>query len=249
MFIYQFLFSALPAAADYDRALESYLKEDYIQAALRFDRYVRQSPGDPKVALGLYYAAICRLRLEQPKPALERLESPLAVRPEGAPDSTADAPSAAMVRLAIGSAHAMLGNDTTALAYFESSWLSAANVFEREAAKEKIRERREPRLATPKVSPAESLRPLAGVVTPPARRPSRGAFVVQVASTPDRPQADSIRDLVARDGWPAYIESASLRGQTYHRVRVGPFADESDALDAKGRLQTQYGLEAWVTRK
>ena len=64
------------ARADYDHALESYLKEDYIQAASRFDRFVSESPGHPKIPLAIYYSAVCRIKLDQPKPAIERLQSP-----------------------------------------------------------------------------------------------------------------------------------------------------------------------------
>lgn len=231
--------AGLPARADYDRALESYLKEDYIQAASKFDRFISRASSHPKLPLAVYYAAMCRLKLDQPKPAIDRLEYLLTA----APDS-AESPSPAMVRLALGLAYRMIGDDTAALTYFESSWLSAANVFERAAAREKIKESKSIRRVGVSLTPIREI-----VRDDPDPLPARGSFAVQLVSSPDRSQAESIRSQVEADGWPVYQETADIKGETFYRIRVGPYETESEAKRAKDRLRSKFGLEGWVTRK
>lgn len=242
--------------ADYDQAVESYLKEEYPQAASRFDRFISESPSDEKVPLAVYYSALCRIKLEQPVPAVERLQSLLALAaPEDADPSMAPSPS--MVRLALGIAMRMTGDDTAAMRYFESSWIMASTVYERAAARENIR---------------EFIRPLRDVMAPPLRavempsrsssgpglqaraepsmiRRSGGAWVVQVVSAPDRAEADAVRARLEPDGWPVFEQTADVNGTTYYRIRVGPYVSESEAYTARARLRSRYLLEGWVTRK
>lgn len=230
------------AAADYDHALESYLKEDYIQAASRFDRFVSESSGHPKLPLAIYYSAICRLKLDQPKPAIERLQFLLS----SAPDTIAS-PSLAMVRLAIGEAYHLLGDETSALSYFESSWLSAANAFERSAARDKIKDIRMAWVSVPRAPVQEPREPV--LAARPEDPPAPAGWVVQVKSTQDQSQAESIRAQIQTGGWPVYTEATAVKGATFYRVRVGPYPAESEAGAAKRRLQSRFGFEGWVTRK
>ena len=234
----------LVAAADYERALESYLKEDYVQAATRFDRLIAQSPSHPKIRQAIYYSAICRLKLDQPKPAAERLTLLLSNSPSDTPPSGL---SSAVLRLALGTACQMLGDETSALSHFELSWLSAANAFERAASREKIRELRSRSDRT--ISPPTAERVSASDL-PVSRRfvPAPG-WAVQVVSAPDMAQAESVRAHLQRAGWPVFQETAAVNGVTYYRIRVGPYPAESDAMTARSRLRSDMGIEGWVTRK
>ena len=248
---FQIVFSAA-AFADYDRALELYLKEDYIQAAIKFDRMIASSSSHPKISYAVYYSALCRLKLEQPKPAVERLQSLLSTYTETEPDQE-KAPPQAVVRLALGVAYRMLGDETTALSYFESSWLSSANTFERAAAREKIKEHRSMSTGAKEAPP--SAVSVVREPDPPSRPPapssksSNQAWAVQVASAADFSEIEAIYSRLRQDGWPVYRESTNIRGTAYDRIRLGPYPSESEAIAARGRLQTKLGIEGWVTRK
>ncbi len=119
--------------ADYDSALEAYLRQDYIQAATQFDRFVTDHASDSRGVSAIYYASLCRLKLDQPRPAAERLRSIL-----GESQSPA-AISPSMVRLALGAACRMMLDDTQAVKWIESAWLSAENTFERAAARRMLK--------------------------------------------------------------------------------------------------------------
>ena len=238
-----FLVIAAGAGADYDLALESYLKEDYIKAAQRFDRLISESSSHPKLPMAVYYSALCRLKLDQPAPALDRLRLLLSDTPAAETDMVS--PSQSAVRLALGSAHQMQGDDTAALSFYESSWLNASNSFERAAAREKIKELRSPAVVA--VMPAARNARLENSSRHPAVS-SKVRWVVQVASYPDRAQADAVRSQLQNAGWPAYMETADVRGDAFFRIRVGPYASESEAGGARGRIKAGFGLDGWVTR-
>lgn len=222
----------------YEDALEFYLKGDHARAAESFDTFVRESPSDPRVGQAVYYAAVGFLRSNHPEEAAIRLR-PLLARP------LSDI-STSSIRLALGLAHRQMGDETTAMRLFESAWLSADNPYDRAAAREQIR-------GSVRATPAAVLKP-AGPQSPPGEsdpppRSSAGQWAVQVVSTPDRSQADSIFADLERAGWPVYRESATLSGAAYIRVRVGPYASESDAARAKSAIRAKYGIEGWLTRR
>ncbi len=233
------LFCPAPGFADYDRALESYLKEDYIQAASSFDRLLLQYPRHPRIRRARFFAALSRLKLEQPKSSLLHIQTLLAESPDTSRAGPED-PSPSAVRLVAGLSYRLLGDDTAAMDAFEMAWLSAANTYERAAARDQIRDLRESPLQTVQAPPA---RPLSDLPD------ESSSWVVQAVSTPDRAQAEAIRTDLSRDGWPVYEESVILKGQSHVRVRIGPYPSESEAHFAKSRLQSKFGISGWVTKK
>jgi cell division protein FtsN len=73
-------------------------------------------------------------------------------------------------------------------------------------------------------------------------------WVVQVKSTTDKQAADSLQVALAREGFPAFVVSAEVRNQTWHRVRVGRYSERSDAEAVAGRLDQRTDVEStWVT--
>jgi len=73
-------------------------------------------------------------------------------------------------------------------------------------------------------------------------------WVVQVKSTTDKQAADSLQVALAREGFPAFVVSAEVRNQTWHRVRVGRYRERSDAEAVAGRLGQRTDVEStWVT--
>jgi cell division protein FtsN len=73
-------------------------------------------------------------------------------------------------------------------------------------------------------------------------------WVVQVKSTTDKEAADALQVALAREGFPAFVISAEVRNQTWHRVRVGRYRERSDAETVAGQLGERGDVEStWVT--
>lgn len=73
-------------------------------------------------------------------------------------------------------------------------------------------------------------------------------WIVQVRATTDRESADVLQAALARDGYPAFVVSADVEGQTWHRVRVGRYRDRADAEIVASRLDRRADVEStWVT--
>ena len=88
----------------------------------------------------------------------------------------------------------------------------------------------------------ETPRPVPAVASSPT-----GNYVVQVASWEDVNQAQADVDKLTAAGFHAFVEDAVVRGQTWHRVRVGRYSSEQEAHEAAGQLQKMYS-EVWVAR-
>ena len=72
----------------------------------------------------------------------------------------------------------------------------------------------------------------------PSARPA-GEFAVQVGAFASRARAESVRDALTRDGDVATITEAEVWGDTFFRVRVGPYPDRQTARAAAQRLASR----------
>jgi DedD protein len=75
----------------------------------------------------------------------------------------------------------------------------------------------------------------------------KGSVVIQVFSSPDRAQADSIRGRLSGGGQKAYISPIERGGRTMYRVRLGPFKTRDDAQKVADQVRKKYKLDTWVT--
>jgi cell division septation protein DedD len=76
---------------------------------------------------------------------------------------------------------------------------------------------------------------------PETRHPARGNYFLQTDSVRSGDEADRYKARVALLGFDASVHTVRIRQTTYHRVRVGPFADFS-ALDRARTLLRQHGI-------
>lgn len=108
----------------------------------------------------------------------------------------------------------------------------------------------EPQATPPpaEATPAEA-RDVPTSTTMPASDPGLvSGWVVQVKSTTDKEAADALQVALAREGFPAFVISAEVRNQTWHRVRVGRYRERSDAETVAGQLGERGDVEStWVT--
>ena len=73
----------------------------------------------------------------------------------------------------------------------------------------------------------------AGSATPNA---AGSGYLLQVGSFPSSADADSMKAKLALQGFTANVQPVNINGQTWHRVRLGPFASATDLESAKQRL-------------
>jgi rare lipoprotein A len=76
---------------------------------------------------------------------------------------------------------------------------------------------------------------LAGTASSPSARPP-GEFAVQVGAFASRARAESVRDALTRDGDVPTVTEAEVGGDTFFRVRLGPYPDHQTARAAAQRL-------------
>jgi septal ring-binding cell division protein DamX len=75
----------------------------------------------------------------------------------------------------------------------------------------------------------------------------RSGFALQVASLPSEAAAQGeIRRLAAK-GLSAWFSTADVKGQTYYRVKVGPYATKAEAQEAQAEIARQTGAQPIVT--
>jgi len=62
---------------------------------------------------------------------------------------------------------------------------------------------------------------------------------VQIAAVPAREVADALVDQLVGDGYAGYTIPAQIKGQTFYRVRVGPFGSQDQAAELRETLLRQ----------
>ena len=83
------------------------------------------------------------------------------------------------------------------------------------------------------------LAPDSAVLAGPTSSPSpgqAGEFAVQVGAFASRARAESVRDALTGDGDVATVTEAEVGGDTFFRVRLGPYPDRQTARAAARRL-------------
>lgn len=110
--------------------------------------------------------------------------------------------------------------------------------------------RRTPRTAPPVGDQTASLPPArnSSYIRQAPNRESLKAWTVQVQSSPDKSVAELWVDRLKSKGYEAFTVAADIKGQTWYRVRVGPFDDRQKAESLRQILQSQEGFrDAYLT--
>lgn len=95
--------------------------------------------------------------------------------------------------------------------------------------------------AAPPAAPANAPRAVAQDVTAaPASavpQPAAGSgYLLQVGAFPNAADAETLKAKLALQGFVANVQSVSIGGQTYNRVRLGPFRSATELESTKQRL-------------
>jgi cell division protein FtsN len=95
--------------------------------------------------------------------------------------------------------------------------------------------------AAPTAAPANAPAAVSQDVTaaPANAVPQPGAgsgYLLQVGAFPNAADAETLKAKLALQGFVANVQSVSIGGQTYHRVRLGPFRSATELESTKQRL-------------
>lgn len=101
-----------------------------------------------------------------------------------------------------------------------------------------------PAPAAPVPAPAKASKAARNAATPAI---PKGAYVIQVFSSPDQAQAERIRGRLVGGGQKAYLSPIDRGGRTMYRVRIGPFKSRGDAQVVADKVRKGYKLDTWVT--
>jgi len=72
---------------------------------------------------------------------------------------------------------------------------------------------------------------------------ANSGYLLQVGSFPNGADADAMKAKLALQGFTASVQPVTINGQTWNRVRLGPFASATELESAKQRL-TGAGIHA-----
>jgi cell division protein FtsN len=72
-------------------------------------------------------------------------------------------------------------------------------------------------------------------------------YILQVGAFRSLDEADRLKASLALQGISAHIESADIKGTTWHRVRVGPFASMGELNDTNNKLKRK-GINAMLLK-
>jgi DedD protein len=83
--------------------------------------------------------------------------------------------------------------------------------------------------AKPAAAPARTTAAPSARTAPQQQSKVYDAYWVQTASFSTRTQADKAREILASKGLTAIIENGDVKGETWYRVRVGPYTSQNEA--------------------
>lgn len=81
------------------------------------------------------------------------------------------------------------------------------------------------------------------------RPAAEGDYVLNVGSFQERPNADAMVLDLQKKGVPAQVRSATSKGATVYRVRVGFFATSGEAATYAQDLKRDLGIDAWTSHR
>ena len=74
------------------------------------------------------------------------------------------------------------------------------------------------------------------------------AWVIQIGAFAELEKAEAQRDQLVASGWKAYFSRPVAGTTDLYKVLVGPFVDPAEANQAKAKLDTELGMETWLTK-
>ena len=98
---------------------------------------------------------------------------------------------------------------------------------------------------TPPPAPAAEVPAKTPAVSAVSSEPKGSGYVVQVAATKSRGEAETIAHRLSGKGYPTFVTTG---GANMFRVRVGKYADRHQAETIAHKLQKEEQFKPWITR-
>jgi len=98
-------------------------------------------------------------------------------------------------------------------------------------------------IATVRAAAPANTRAVASASTPAAIKAPpthKHPFNIQIEAVMDRDGADQMVRRLQALGYPAAAETTDIDGQTWYRVKVGPYESQEEAQDAQDKLRAAY---------
>ncbi|MFN7971344.1 MAG: SPOR domain-containing protein [Acidobacteriota bacterium] len=70
---------------------------------------------------------------------------------------------------------------------------------------------------------------------------------MQIAALKDVDQANKVKADLKSKGFPAFVDTVDKAGETFYKVRVGPFSEKGKATEAMDGLKSQGYGQAFVS--
>lgn len=93
--------------------------------------------------------------------------------------------------------------------------------------------------ATVRAAPANT-RAVASASTPAAPSAHKHPYTIQIEAVMDRDGANQMVRRLQDLGYPAASETTDIDGQTWYRVKVGPYDSQEEAEEAQDKLRAAY---------
>jgi len=94
-----------------------------------------------------------------------------------------------------------------------------------------------------KKAPAKS-----GSVKQPATSSARNGYAIQLLATSSSTRANNLKNVMAGEGYPAYVTKTKQNGKTLYRVRIGQYPTKSKAVTAQAAMKRRYKKNTNVNR-
>lgn len=95
-------------------------------------------------------------------------------------------------------------------------------------------------VATTRAAAPVNTRAVASASTPSAPSAHKHPYNIQVEAVMDRDGADQMVRRLQELGYPAAAETTDIDGQTWYRVKVGPYDSQEEAEEAQDKLRAAY---------
>ena len=77
---------------------------------------------------------------------------------------------------------------------------------------------------------------------------ARNGYAIQLLATSSQARANSLKKVMAGEGYPTYVTKTKQNGKTLYRVRIGQYAKKSDAVKAQSSMKRRYKKNTNVNR-
>jgi septal ring-binding cell division protein DamX len=94
--------------------------------------------------------------------------------------------------------------------------------------------------ATVRAAAPANTRAVASASTPAAPSAHKHPYTIQIEAVMDRDGANKMVRRLQDLGYPAASETTDIDGQTWYRVKVGPYDSQEEAEEAQDKLRAAY---------